>query len=118
MRHFMLIFRNENADFSKFSPKDFQELIKLYDAWTQKMIADGSRVSEGKLTRDLGKTLRSTKEGKVKLDGPFADSKEAIAGISIIKARDLESAVEIARGCPGLTYGASVEIREVEILGS
>ena len=44
-------------------------------------------------------------------DGPFAESKEAIAGFFIIQANNLEEAVEIAKGCPGLDYGQTVEVR-------
>ena len=44
-------------------------------------------------------------------DGPFAESKEAIAGFFMIQADSLEQAVEIAKGCPGLGYGQTVEVR-------
>jgi hypothetical protein len=46
-------------------------------------------------------------------DGPFAESKEAIAGFFIIRADSLEQAVEIAKGCPCLEYGQTVEVREI-----
>ena len=45
------------------------------------------------------------------MDGPFAESKEAIAGFFIIRADSLEEAVEVARGCPGLEFGQTVEVR-------
>ena len=46
-------------------------------------------------------------------DGPFAESKEAIAGFFIIRADSLEQAVEVAKGCPGLEYGQTVEVRPI-----
>jgi len=46
-------------------------------------------------------------------DGPFAESKEAIAGFFIVQADSLEQAVEIANGCPGLEVGQTVEVRAV-----
>jgi hypothetical protein len=46
-------------------------------------------------------------------DGPFAESKEAIAGFFIIRADSLEQAVEIADGCPGLEFGQTVEVRAI-----
>ena len=46
-------------------------------------------------------------------DGPFAESKEAIAGFFIIRADSLEEAVEVAKGCPGLEYGQTVEVRPI-----
>jgi hypothetical protein len=50
---------------------------------------------------------------KVVTDGPFAESKEAIAGFLIMQADSLEHAVEIAADCPGLEYGQTVEVRAV-----
>jgi hypothetical protein len=44
-------------------------------------------------------------------DGPFAESKEAVAGFFIIQAESLAQAVEIAKGCPGLEFGQTVELR-------
>ena len=44
-------------------------------------------------------------------DGPFAESKEAVAGFFVVQARSLDEAVEIAKGCPGLEYGQTVEVR-------
>ena len=45
------------------------------------------------------------------MDGPFAESKEAIAGYWFIQAASLEEAVEIAKGNPCLDYGLTVEVR-------
>jgi len=44
-------------------------------------------------------------------DGPFVESKEAIAGFFLIRADSLEEAVEVGRGCPGLEFGQTVEVR-------
>jgi hypothetical protein len=46
-------------------------------------------------------------------DGPFAESKEAVAGYWIIQAESLEEAVEIAQGDPLLDYGHTVELRPI-----
>jgi hypothetical protein len=55
-----------------------------------------------------GKTLAGR---RVVTDGPFAESKEAIAGFFLIQADSLEQAVEVAKGCPGLEFGQTVEVR-------
>ena len=46
-------------------------------------------------------------------NGPFAESKEGIAGYWFIQAATLEEAVEIAKGDPLLDYGHVVEIRPI-----
>jgi hypothetical protein len=47
------------------------------------------------------------------VDGPFAESKQAVGGYSLLAVPDLDEAVAIARGCPGLPYGAKIEVRPV-----
>ena len=41
-------------------------------------------------------------------DGPFVESKEAIAGIFVIEARDLDHAIELARMTPIMDGGVEV----------
>ena len=58
-----------------------------------------------------------TREGTQRvLDGPFAESKEVIAGYFVIEAADLDSAVAIAAKCPNAEFG-SVEVREIVPMG-
>lgn len=53
-------------------------------------------------------TLR---DGQVDIqNGPFADTKEALAGIFIVDVPDLDAALAWAEKCPGAQYG-TVEIR-------
>jgi hypothetical protein len=113
MAQFMFFIRNEGADFSKYSASDFQALLKKYQAWTQKIKTEGHFLAGEKLANDLGKSLR-VKQGQIVVDGPYADSKEAIGGFFMISARDLNEALEVGKGCPALSYGGSLEVREVE----
>jgi len=48
----------------------------------------------------------------VMLDGPFADTKEALGGVIVLEAESLEAACEIARTWPSLRIypGAKVEV--------
>lgn len=39
-------------------------------------------------------------------DGPFMESKELLGGLLILEARDLDHAVELIAGHPGVTIGA------------
>jgi hypothetical protein len=58
-----------------------------------------------------------TRDGRQRvLDGPFAESKEVIAGYFIIEAQDIDAAVAIAARCPNAEFG-SVEIREIVPMG-
>lgn len=56
-------------------------------------------------------TTLSMDDGTVQVqDGPFADTKEQLAGTIVIDVPDLDAAIEWARQAPALEWGA-VEIR-------
>jgi hypothetical protein len=46
-------------------------------------------------------------------DGPYAEAKDLVGGYTVLAAKDLEEATEIARGCPFLDVGGTVELRSV-----
>jgi hypothetical protein len=48
------------------------------------------------------------------VDGPFAESKETVAGYILLQVDSLDEAVEIAKECPGLDYDISVEVRLID----
>ena len=56
------------------------------------------------------------RDGKISItDGPFAETKEQLAGFYLIEARDLNEAVQIAAGIPPARHG-SIEVRPVRQL--
>lgn len=89
------------------SPEEIQKNLARFTAWFEQLNNQG-RFKGGHPLSNEGKIVA----GKNPVtDGPFAESKEAIAGFFIIQADNLEEAVEIAKGCPGLDYGQTVEVR-------
>jgi hypothetical protein len=46
------------------------------------------------------------------MDGPFAETKEVLAGFNLIEADSIDEAVEIAQSFPWIRYG-SIEVRPV-----
>jgi hypothetical protein len=62
------------------------------------------------------KRIRTRDAERRVLDGPFAESKEVIAGYFVIEAPDRDTAVEIASRCPNAEFG-SVEVREIVPMG-
>ena len=56
-------------------------------------------------------TSVSAKQGRLQVqDGPFADTKEAFAGIFMLDVPDLDAAIAWAEKCPAAQWG-TVEIR-------
>ena len=56
---------------------------------------------------DGGKTLTT--------DGPFVGMKEAVGGLFVLEADDLDAAIEVAARVPAARYGGAVEIRPSEV---
>jgi len=106
LSEYLLLFRN-NAWYHDLSPGEIEEPMKRFTAWFEKLNREGKYKSSAPLAA-AGKTITSQ---HMVTDGPFAESKEAVAGFLVVQARSLDEAVEIAKGCPGLGYGQTVEVR-------
>nr|WP_020679551.1 YciI family protein [Marinobacterium rhizophilum] len=66
-------------------------------------------------TTDSATTLRVRDGRAITTDGPFAETKEQLAGFYMLDARDLNEAIRLAEKIPPARYG-SVEIRPVREL--
>jgi hypothetical protein len=61
-------------------------------------------------------TTVRVRNGQTQLyDGPFAETKEQLAGFYLVDAQDLNEAIQIASGIPPAKYG-SIEVRPVRQL--
>ena len=107
---YMLLFRGTNWD-RGLSPEQIEEVAGRFMAWFDRLTAEGT-VKAGQPLQRGGKVV-SGRNGRTVADGPFAESKEAIGGYFLLQVADLDEAVKVARDCPILEYGASVEVRPV-----
>ena len=80
-------------------------------AWLDEMAGQGVRLDGGALRPPNEATTVRVRGGRQLLtDGPFTESKEAIAGFDIIECADLDEAIEIASKHPCAEVG-SIELR-------
>lgn len=107
---YMLLFRG--TDWHKgLSPEQIQGVVNEMKAWFDRLTEEG-KAKAGKPLMPEGKIV-SQKKGRGIADGPFAESKEAIAGFFVLEVSSVDEAAEIAKDFPGLNYGAMVEVRPV-----
>ena len=106
-RYMLLLFENKNA-YDDFSPEDMQNEIQIHMKWIEEL---GERYEGGEPLEKPAKTVKG--KDKVLTDGPYIESKELVSGYYLIKAESLEEASEIAKGCPVLRLGGTVEVREI-----
>ena len=107
---YMLLFRG-NDWHNGLTPEEMQRVADQWMAWFKGLTAQGKAIAGDPLERE-GRMV-SGKNGRVVADGPFAESKEAIGGYFLLQVNSLDEAVAIAQECPGLAYGAKVEVRPV-----
>jgi hypothetical protein len=96
------------------SPEQRQQHLAKWRAWFQEL-GQGHHLKElGHPLDPAGMVVRGS--NKTVIDGPFAEVKDIIGGFSIVEAHGLAQAVELAKGCPILEVGGSVEVRPVQQL--
>jgi hypothetical protein len=103
---YLLVFRNTSWH-RDLSSEEIQQNMARFTEWFEELNNSGKFQGGGPLGH-YGKILVGRNAAT---DGPFMESKEAIAGFFLIRADSLEQAVEVARGCPGLEFGQTVEVR-------
>jgi len=106
---YMLLFRG-NDWHKSLSPEETQKVTDQWMAWFRRLTEEGKAVAGNPLERE-GKIVSG--KNRVVSDGPFVESKEAVAGYFLLDVANLDEAVAIAQECPGLPYGARIEVRPV-----
>jgi len=87
-------------------------------AYAGKLAETGSLIAGEPLHPVESATTVRVRNGQAQLyDGPFAETKELLAGFYLVEARDLNEAIRIAGGIPPAKYG-SIEIRPVRQLAT
>jgi hypothetical protein len=76
-------------------------------------IRDDPRVTGGGHLQPVAtaSTVRVADGAMLVTDGPFADTKEVMAGYYLLEADDLDAALEIAGRVPAVRMGGAVEVR-------
>jgi len=106
----LLLFRGTHWHKS-LSPEELQNVMSQWTAWFDRLIEQG-KIKSAHPLMDEGKIV-AWKKGQTVADGPFAESKEAIGGYFLLQMTEFDEALEIAKECPALKYGMTVEVRPV-----
>ena len=82
-------------------------------AYAEQLAASGRMLAAEPLHATHTATTVRVRNGKMSItDGPFAETKEQLAGFYMIEARDLNEAIQIASKIPPARVG-SIEVRPV-----
>jgi hypothetical protein len=117
--HYMLLFyRNEQANRAR-SEADVQATMATHLPYIERLRRNQSYVGSGALvSASEARTLRSTGGKPVVTEGPFAESREQLAGYYVLEASDLDQAVALASECPLPPHVVATEIRPIPAVAS
>jgi hypothetical protein len=101
VRYLLLVCVDESI---QVSPED-----SAVEPWLAEMDRRGARL-EGHQLRPVSDATTVREGGRLVSDGPFAETKEQIAGYDVIECADLDEAIEIASKHPVAKFG-SIEVR-------
>ena len=104
----MLLIRN-TAWQKDLSAAEIEHVLAQFKDWVEGL----KKAGVIKLAFPLGHVGKLFADPNTITDGPFIESKEAIAGLILYQAESLEAAAEIARGATCLGFGQTLELRPI-----
>jgi hypothetical protein len=112
MQYLLTIYTDESG-WGKMTPEQQQQGSAAYMAYGKALQEAGALKNSNRLRPSASATTLRATNGKTQiLDGPFADSKEQLAGYFLIDVPDLDAALSWAGRCPAVGHGV-VEVRAI-----
>jgi len=92
-----------------------QELLTAMTAYNEELVKAGVMLAgEGLHPSSRGARVRFSGTRRSVIDGPFAETKELIAGFWLIQAKSMDEAIEWVKRCPNpMESDSEIEIRQV-----
>jgi len=110
MRYVLLVCNDESEHLT---PEEQDARYAAYTACQEEMETRGVLVARERLRpTSTSTTVRFRGTELVIADGPFAETKEQIAGYFVVEVGDLDEAVELASLIPAATHG-TIEVRPI-----
>jgi hypothetical protein len=101
---------------SEASPPPKPEAFAAMQEYNEEAVKAGVLLAaEGLTARSKGARVKFSGDERIVIDGPFAETKEVVAGFSIIQVKSLEEAIEWVKRAPNVSPDgeAEVEIRKL-----
>lgn len=112
MRVMVIIKANERSEAGVMPT---EELLIEMGKYNEELIKAGVMLAgEGLLSSSKGKRVRFSGADRTVIDGPFAETKELIAGFWLWQVKSMDEAVEWLKRCPNpMNEETEVELRQV-----
>ncbi|HYX64613.1 MAG TPA: YciI family protein [Burkholderiales bacterium] len=113
MRFMIIVKASQDSEAGKMPS---QELLAAMGKYNEELVKAGIMLSgEGLQPSRKGARVRFSGDKRIVTDGPFAETKELIAGFWMWQLKSKEEAIEWVKRCPNPMPGteAEIEIRQV-----
>jgi len=112
MRFMILVKADKNTEAGALPS---QELLRAMGKYNEELVQAGVlRAGEGLHPSSKGARVRFSGRERTVINGPFAESKDLIAGFWIFEVKSKEEAIEWVKRCPNPTEGEpEIEIRQI-----
>jgi hypothetical protein len=101
---------------SEAAPPPKPEAFAAMQKYNEEAVKAGVLLAaEGLTPRSKGARVKFSGDKRTVIDGPFTETKELVAGFSIIKVKSLEEAIEWVKRAPNVSPNgeAEIEIRKL-----
>lgn len=114
MRYTLLIHYPEMTE-GELDREEIEAGMRAFQAYAESLADAGVLISAEVLQPSEKTTTLSVRDGEARIqDGPFADSKEQLAGTFVLDLPDIDAALAWAEKCPAAEWGA-IEIRPTAV---
>lgn len=112
MQYLLLIYADEKI-FAGYSDEERARMLDEYNVFTKSIVENGNFKAGDALKPVSTATSVRVRDGKTLItDGPFAETREQLAGYYLVEAKDLDGATAIAARIPGAKAGC-IEVRPI-----
>lgn len=112
MRYLLLIY-GEEGRWAKISDKERDAITQEHMEFTKDIATSGNYLGGNQLHSTAKATSVRVRDGKrMTIDGPFAETKEALGGYYLVEADDLDEAIALAARIPSARWG-TIEVRPI-----
>ena len=111
---FMLLTYLDEKTWNALNEDDRERVMASAGPHVQALLSSGKFLGGAPLYPTSTAKSVAVRNGKrLVTDGPFAETREQLGGYTLIDAKDLDEAVEIAAGFFGNTFPSIIEVRQI-----
>lgn len=115
MRVMVFVKATEDSEAGRFPQPETAAMFEAMGKFNEELVQAGIMLAgEGLKPSSQGKRIAFDGPGRTVIDGPFAETRELVAGYWLWEVKDMDEAVAWVKRCPNPMFGPSeIEIRPI-----